>query len=243
VVAALGLIVVAPLLALAALGIRLASPGPVLYRARRAGVGGRPFTMLKLRTMHPTPVAGGGPITAVRDPRVYPLGRLLRTTKIDELPQLINVLRGDMALVGPRPEDAELVARCYAPLHRETLTVRPGLTSPGSLYHDTHGERFLTGGDPETRYIESLLPVKLALDVVYVRRMSLPYDLSVMWRTVVIIIGRLVGRRDFPEPPEMGDAAPLVVPARAVPSAGPRAETPAPVRPLAARPLAAGGAG
>jgi lipopolysaccharide/colanic/teichoic acid biosynthesis glycosyltransferase len=236
VIATVALIVAAPMLAVAALGIRLSSPGPILYRARRAGRYGRPFTMLKLRTMHAHPAGRGSPITGVGDPRVYPLGRLLRATKIDELPQLVNILRGEMSLVGPRPEDPELVARCYAPLHRETLAVRPGLSSPGSLYHDTHGERLLAGGDAEARYVSTLLPVKLAIDLVYVRRAGPVYDLAIMGRTVAIICGRLLGRREFPEPPELADAAALVVPARAESRAitmtrpMPPAETPAALR-------------
>jgi lipopolysaccharide/colanic/teichoic acid biosynthesis glycosyltransferase len=241
--AGLGLVIVVPILALAAVAIRLASPGPVFYRARRAGVGGRPFTMYKLRTMHRRPGQFGGPITGVDDPRVFPLGRLLRSTKIDELPQLVNVLRGEMSLIGPRPEDPELVARYYAPLHRETLAVRPGLTSPGSLYHDTHGDRVLAVGDPEARYVEWLLPVKLALDLTYVRRASLTYDLALVWRTLVTITGRLSGRRVFPEPPEMRDALALVVPARAAPRRAPEPATPVAMhRPVAPRPVAAKGA-
>jgi lipopolysaccharide/colanic/teichoic acid biosynthesis glycosyltransferase len=224
--AVLGLALVAPILALAAVAIRLASPGPVIYRARRAGVGGRPFIMFKLRTMQTRPGRFGGPITRVDDPRVFPLGRLLRSTKIDELPQLVNIFRGEMSLIGPRPEDPELVARYYAPLHRETLTVRPGLTSPGSLYHDTHGDQVLAAGDPEARYVEWLLPMKLALDLTYVRRASLTYDLALVWRTLVTIAGRLTGRRAYPEPPEMRDALALVVPARAAPR--PAAEASAP---------------
>ncbi|HET7040238.1 MAG TPA: sugar transferase [Gemmatimonadales bacterium] len=240
-VAVLGLALAAPLLALAALAARLSSPGPLLYRARRVGRGGRPFTMYKLRTMHPAPPGSGSPITGPADPRVFPAGRLLRLTKVDELPQLVNVLRGEMSLVGPRPEDPDVVARHYAPLHRETLSVRPGLTSPGTLYHDIHGDRVLTGGDPETRYAEALLPLKLALDLVYVRRASLSYDLAMLWRTVVTVGGRLLGRRTFPEPPELSEALALVVPARSARRTGPMPGRPA--RPAAGqpRPAAAGG--
>jgi lipopolysaccharide/colanic/teichoic acid biosynthesis glycosyltransferase len=240
--AGMGLVIVAPVLVLAALAIRLTSPGPVLYRARRAGAGGRPFTMYKLRTMHATAVRGS-PITGAADPRVFPVGRLLRGTKIDELPQLVNVLRGQMSLVGPRPEDPELVARHYAPLHRETLAVRPGLTSPGTLYYDTQGDRLLAGDDPEARYVESLLPVKLALDVAYVRRASVAYDLILIWRTLVVIAGRLAGRRTFPDPPELRLALPLVVRARAVPGRTSEPSVAAPVSPSdPPRPVAAEGA-
>src|SRR5437763_11728518 len=108
VLSGVGLALVAPVLAIAALGIRLASPGPVLYRARRVGRAGAPFTMYKLRTMHQRRPGRASRITGQDDPRVFPLGALLRRTKIDELPQLFNVLRGDMSIVGPRPEDPDI---------------------------------------------------------------------------------------------------------------------------------------
>src|SRR6266513_2715569 len=183
--AGLGLALVVPVLAVAALGLRLSSPGPLLYRARRVGRDGVEFTMFKLRTMRG---AGGdrdqrgGRISGPDDPRVFPFGSWLRRTKIDELPQLVNVLRGEMSLVGPRPEDPEIVARHYAPVHHQTLRVRPGLASPGSLYHYTHGEAQLTGADPEAVYVARLLPFTLALEGVYVRHASLHYDITIMSR-------------------------------------------------------------
>ena len=212
--AVVGLVLTAPVLALAAVAIRVTSPGPILHRARRAGLHGRSFTMYKLRTMRVEHGGSRSRITGVDDPRVFPVGDLLRRAKIDELPQLVNVLLGDMAIIGPRPEDPDLVAAHYASEHRETLAVRPGLASPGSLYHDTHGLPVLAGGDPEARYVEHLLPLKLALDLVYVRRASVAYDLVLMGRTVTVLLGKLFGRRRFPEPPELAVARPLVVPAR-----------------------------
>jgi lipopolysaccharide/colanic/teichoic acid biosynthesis glycosyltransferase len=229
--AILGLCVAAPILLLAAIAIRLTSPGPVLYRARRAGLGGRPFCMLKLRTMHVDHAGVRSRITGINDPRIFPVGRILRHLKIDELPQLINVLRGEMSIVGPRPEDPELVEQYYGPEHRETLTVRPGLSSPGSLYHDTHGAPFLTGDDPETRYLERLLQIKLALDLVYVRRASLRYDCAIILRTMATITGRMLGRRHFPDPPELSAAGRFVVPVRARATVGTSSFTP----PLQAR--------
>ena len=209
VAAMLGLVATAPVLLVAALGIRWSSPGPILYRARRAGRSGRPFPMYKLRTMHLDAVGGRSRVTAVDDPRVFPLGRVLRRTKIDELPQLVNVLRGEMSIIGPRPEDPDIVAGHYGPDARATLGVRPGLASPGSLYHDTHGAGYLVGDDPERRYVESLLPRKLALDLVYVERASLWYDLRLILRTLGIIAGKVAGRRRFPDPPELRAAAPM----------------------------------
>lgn len=212
--AALALVALAPLLAVAAVGIVCTSPGPILFRARLAGRGGRLFTMYKLRTMHVDQRGSGSRITAERDPRVFALGRLLRRLKIDELPQLVNVLRGEMSLVGPRPQHPDIVRDHYAPEHWETLRVRPGLASPGSLYDSTHGEAIVGSGDAERRYAERLLPLVLALDLVYVRHASLRYDLALVVRTLGLLGAALLGRRQFPDPPEMPEARRLLGAAR-----------------------------
>ncbi len=209
VVAALGLVAAAPVLLVAAVGICLSSPGPILYRARLVGRDGRLFTMYKLRTMH-VDDGSRSVITGQRDPRVFPFGRPLRRLKIDELPQLVNVLRGEMSVVGPRPQHPDIVRRYYAPEDWETLRVRPGLASPGSLYDSTHGEPLVGSADPERTYVARLLPVVLALDLVYVRRASLRYDATVVGRTLMMIAASLVGRRTFPDPPEMPDARALL---------------------------------
>ena len=221
VLAGIALVLALPVLLVAAAGIRLSSPGPVLYRAVRVGRGGRPFVMYKLRTMHSTPREAGSAITARGDARVFPFGAWLRRFKLDELPQLFNVLRGEMAVVGPRPEDPKFVADCYTPRMRETLTVTPGLASPGSLYSTTHGDAWLSAEQPERDYVEKLLPLKLALDLVYVRRASLAYDLAVLGRTAGVLAARALGRRRFPIPPEMDEARRLLAPAEA-----PRRSTP-----------------
>jgi lipopolysaccharide/colanic/teichoic acid biosynthesis glycosyltransferase len=215
-VTALALVASVPILIVAALGIRLSSPGPVLYRAIRAGRRGRLFTMYKLRTMEVRePLLADSVITAARDPRVFPFGALLRRSKVDELPQLFNVLRGEMTVVGPRPEDPKVVAQHYTPEQWETLDVPPGLTSPAALYSTTHGESWLSEREAERDYYEHLLPLKLALDRVYVRHASLGYDLGVIARTVQVVAGRALGRREFPEPPEMDEARRLLMPAGA----------------------------
>src|SRR5437762_13831534 len=131
--------------------------------------------MYKLRTMH-LGAGAGSVITAQHDPRVFAFGRPLRRLKIDELPQLLNLLRGDMSLVGPRPQHPDIVRSYYAPEHGETLRVRPGLASPGSLYDSTHGAPLVCSVDPERAYAERLLPLVLALDRGYVRRASLSSD-------------------------------------------------------------------
>lgn len=206
----LGLIVLAPLLGLAAIGIALTSPGPILYRAQRVGRGGEIFTMHKLRTMHHGAAAPGSVITATRDPRVFRLGAFLRQWKIDEIPQLFDVLRGKMAIVGPRPEDPRIVAEHYTTRQWETLRVAPGLTSPGSLFNYTHGDHYLLDPDPEEAYVRHLLPVKLALETVYVRRASLLYDLRIVARTVRVIVWMLFEGEQFPDPPEMSEARRLL---------------------------------
>jgi len=205
----LALVVLAPAMALAAIGIRLSSPGPVFYKAVRAGRDGRPFVMYKMRTMHHRRRSDDSLITAERDPRVFPFGAWLRRSKLDELPQIFNVLRGEMAVVGPRPEDPSIVDRYYTAAQWETLKVAPGLTSPGALYSTTHGEQRLSAVDPERDYVQRVLPVKLALDRVYVRHASVGYDLALIIRTIFVVTGRALGRRLFRDPPEMREALQL----------------------------------
>ncbi|HYE72748.1 MAG TPA: sugar transferase [Blastocatellia bacterium] len=199
------LIILSPLLIAAAVGIKLCSKGPVLFCAQRVGRNNHLFTMYKFRTMH-VQQNRQSVITAHHDPRVFSFGALLRKSKIDELPQLFNIIKGEMSFVGPRPEDPEIVAKFYSPTHYETLNVLPGLASPGSIYNYTHGEKFLDQCDPEKVYVERLLPVKLALDLVYVRELSTLYDIQIMWRTLMAITKIALGQREFPPPPEMNRA-------------------------------------
>ncbi|MEM6325501.1 MAG: sugar transferase [Bacteroidota bacterium] len=203
------LLVLSPVLLIAASGIKASSPGPVLYRAHRMGRGGVPFTMYKLRTMH-VAQPGASAITAHGDPRVFRLGKLLRTLKLDELPQLINVLRGEMSVVGPRPEAVGIVEQHFGPLDRKMLEARPGLASPGSIYNYTHGEKLIGVEDPEGDYLQHLMPIKNALDVVYAQRASFWYDLRIIARTCGVIASVAVGRDAFPNPPEMEHARRLV---------------------------------
>src|SRR5690349_9219397 len=177
ILAAAMLVLALPVCVLAGAGIWIADGRPILYASRRVGLRGRLFTMYKLRTMR-VGARRAGAISAGDDDRVFSFGSWLRTWKIDELPQLLNVLAGDMAIVGPRPEDPAIVESCYGPLAWETLDVAPGLASPGSIYSTTHGEQQLGSGPGDTVYAEELLPRKLALDLVYVRDASLRYDLD-----------------------------------------------------------------
>ena len=181
------LVVSLPVTLAAATAIFVVNPGPVIYRADRVGRSGRVFTMYKLRTMYLRKGDSGSVVTAPRDGRVFPGGRLLRRSKVDELPQLVNIIKGDMSIVGPRPRDPKIVERYYTPLHRETLEVLPGLTSPGTLFYLTSGEPTLQSRNPEAEYRARILPQKLALDIDYVRTRSWSVDLWIVIRTVCAI--------------------------------------------------------
>lgn len=184
VLASIGLVVSLPVTIAAAAAIFAVNPGPVIYRADRVGRSGRVFTMYKLRTMYVGRGDSGSVVTAAGDGRVFPVGRMLRRSKIDELPQMVNIIKGDMSIVGPRPRDPRIVRRCYTTLHRETLDVLPGLTSPGTLFYLTHGEPNLPSRDPEGDYQDRILPRKLALDIDYVRNRSAWVDVCIVVRTV-----------------------------------------------------------
>ena len=201
--ALVGLIALSPLLAMAAVGIRFSSPGPIFYRAARIGLNGSRFTMYKFRTMHTEQRTLKSRITADKDPRTFAFGALLRRLKIDELPQLVNIVKGEMAIVGPRPEDPYFVENHYTEDGIETLRVLPGLTSPGSIFYYTHGEKCVGSSDPETAYVKDVLPVKLALDLVYIREASLLYDVRLILRTIWVLGFVFAGRTVFPDPPEM----------------------------------------
>lgn len=203
------LILISPLLAVAAIGIRVSSRGPILYRAKRVGLNGKIFSMYKLRTMHVDQSSFGSLITMNNDPRVFKFGSLLRYLKIDELLQFFNVLKGEMSTIGPRPEDPEIVREHYAVEHFETLSVLPGIASPGSIYNYTHGEHLVHGDDVKDSYARQLLPIKLAMDLVYVRQASLVYELRVVVRTIWAILFKILGRRSFPDPPEIRKAVEL----------------------------------
>ena len=178
-----GLLVLAPLFLMVSVLIKLDSPGAVLYRSTRVGRDGRPFTLYKFRSMVAGAALCGPAITADQDTRVTRIGRMLRRTKIDELPQLVNVLLGDMSLVGPRPEDPRYVA-LYSPEQRAVLAARPGITSPASLRYRSE-EGLLTGEDWEDLYVRRILPAKLAIDLDYLRRRTVWSDFGVILATVL----------------------------------------------------------
>ena len=181
----LGLVLLSPLFVLVALAIRLDTPGPVYYRAQRVGKDGKPVRLYKFRSMVANADRRGPGITATGDTRVTRVGRFLRRTKIDELPQLINVLRGDMSLVGPRPEDPRYVV-LYTQEQRRVLSVRPGITSAASLAY-RHEEQLLAGADWETTYRNRVLPDKLAIDLAYLDRRTVVSDLKLIFRTIAAV--------------------------------------------------------
>lgn len=193
VVAGAVLAIISPLMVLIAVGVRLTSQGPAFYRQARIGRQEEPFTMLKFRSMVSGADKAGPLVTARADPRVTRIGRLLRGTKLDELPQLINVLRGDMTLIGPRPEVPRFI-RWYSAEELQILRVRPGLTGPGQIFYTQMQESAdPVVGDPELHYASRELHPKLAIDLAYLQRRSARSDLAIVLRTAWLVTGR--GRR------------------------------------------------
>jgi lipopolysaccharide/colanic/teichoic acid biosynthesis glycosyltransferase len=186
-VATIALVIVAPLLALAALMVKLSSRGPVFYRGTRVGLNGKLFPMLKFRTMVVDAESLGGSATAADDPRITRFGKFLRRYKLDELPQFFNVLLGDMSLVGPRPEVQKYV-NLYSPEEKEILTVRPGITDWASIWNSNEAAVLEGSRDPERTYEELIRPTKLALQLLYVRDHSFFVDLKILFHTAVKLI-------------------------------------------------------
>lgn len=187
IISAMGLVLLSPLFLIISVWIKLDSPGPAFYRAQRVGKDGKLFRLYKFRSMVADADRRGPGITATGDARITRAGRFLRRTKLDELPQLINVLKGDMSLVGPRPEDPRYVA-LYTPEQRRVLAVRPGITSAASLIY-RHEEQLLAGEDWETVYRTKVLPDKLAIDLDYLAHRTLGSDLKLIFRTIAAMFG------------------------------------------------------
>lgn len=179
-----------PLFVAVAVAIRRDSPGPVFYRQLRVGRGGAPFRIHKFRTMADGPPASGLALTVGHDPRITRTGAWLRRTRVDELPQFIDVLRGAMSLVGPRPEVPRYVDHYPAALRAQVLSVRPGITDPASLAYRHEAELLAQVADPERHYIDVLLPAKLAVSAAYLARATWFSDLGVMWQTLRVLSGR-----------------------------------------------------
>jgi len=186
--AAVALLLLSPLLLAAALAVKLDSPGPVFFRQQRVGRGGVPFRIHKFRTMREG--APGLQITVGDDPRITRVGRWLRRTRVDELPQFIDVLQGTMSLVGPRPEVPRYVEFYPPELRERVLSVRPGITDPVSLAYADESELLARAADPEREYVEVLLPRKLQAAAAYAERATLWTDLGVLLRSVGVLLGR-----------------------------------------------------
>jgi lipopolysaccharide/colanic/teichoic acid biosynthesis glycosyltransferase len=184
----IGLLVLFPLFVVIAVLIKLNSKGPVFYRGVRVGLRGRLFRMYKFRTMVVDAEKLGGPSTPADDPRITRIGRFLRRRgKLDELPQLINVLEGDMSLVGPRPEVPQYVA-LYTDEEKAVLRVRPGLTDYASVWNSNEGEILRGSQDPEKDYMEKIKPEKIRLQLKYVKNHSFWVDLTIILQTLKVVI-------------------------------------------------------
>lgn len=184
VVSATALLLLIPLLVLLSFAVAVSSPGGAFFRQTRVGKGGKEFRLLKFRTMRPGSEAKGQITVGGHDPRITRIGYILRKSKLDELPQLINVLVGDMSVVGPRPEVPRYVA-LYTEEQRQVLRVRPGITSAASIAYMDENELLGNSTDADRTYIEEVMPAKLALDLDYVRQRSLWMDLAIIGRTCI----------------------------------------------------------
>ena len=191
-------IVLSPLYLFAAAGVFISSPGPILYHSMRAGKDKKPFKFYKFRSMHQP--KGKKKDMFMADPdRLFPFGQLMRRLKIDELPQLINVIKGDMSIVGPRPMTAEHVDEMYSGRYEKVASIRPGLTSAASLYDYTVGDTY----HDDAAYRREVLPVKLEMELYYVEHESFLYDLSLVIRTVTTILEVFSGKKEFKDQPEL----------------------------------------
>jgi lipopolysaccharide/colanic/teichoic acid biosynthesis glycosyltransferase len=182
------IIVLIPVLVVIAVAVKLDSPGPVLYRQERVGRNGR-FRLLKFRTMVVDADRLAPNVSATGDPRVTRLGRFLRRWYLDELPQLLNVLRGDMSLVGPRPETPEFVA-LLTPEERRLLTVRPGLAGPSTLAFMNEAELLAEAADPVSHYATTILHDRVRADLSYLEHRSIRYDIRLLCAQVLAIVRR-----------------------------------------------------
>ncbi|AZA10439.1 sugar transferase [Corynebacterium gerontici] len=185
---AVGLTLLAAPMAAIALGIKVSSPGPVFFTQERVGKGGEPFKLIKFRSMRPAQDGKAAQVTAGGDPRITKIGAFLRDWKLDELPQLINVLKGDMSLVGPRPEVPRYTQHWPQQQATVILSVRPGITDPVTVQLRDEEALLAAQEDPERYYIETLLPEKAARYTKYVRSRTLLQDLQTILATVKAVV-------------------------------------------------------
>ena len=190
VVAGFTLLVLAPFMVLIAISVKLDSPGPVVYRQTRIGRGGRPFTLLKFRSMVRDADRLAPNVSPSGDPRVTRMGRFLRAWYLDELPQLLNVLLGTMSLVGPRPETPEFVEH-YTSSERRVLGVRPGIVGPSTLAYMHEPDLLASSAAPEDVYVAIVLHERVRLDLEYIGSQSLSSDIRLMYRQLLAILRRV----------------------------------------------------
>jgi len=183
IVAGLAVVLLAPIMAAIALLLRIYSPGPLLYKGTRIGLHGKPFGIYKFRTMVTNAELIGGPSTALNDPRLTPIGKFLRKYKLDELPQLFNILKGEMSFVGPRPQ-VEVYTSLYSPEERLMLSVKPGLTDFASI-HFINQDAVLGDSNVDEKYLKEVEPVKNALRMKYVRESCFSVDMKILLKTLI----------------------------------------------------------
>lgn len=187
--AIIALLLLSPLFLLGSLLAKFQSKGPVFYKAKRVGKDEAVFEMYKFRTMVVNADTLGGSLTTYRDTRITPIGRFLRWTKLDELPNLINVIKGEMSLIGPRPEAPDYV-KYYTEVQKQVLQVKPGMTGPSQLANRDEEEKLKGQQDAEHYYITELMPKKLALDLHYVATQSIASDIGWLLKTFWVVIVR-----------------------------------------------------
>lgn len=196
-VSSISLLILSPLLVLIVVLIKLESKGPVFYKQFRVGLNERPFYIYKFRTMEIGADRRGPLITSVNDPRITRAGKLLRKSKLDEMPQLFNVLKGDMSIVGPRPEVPYYV-KLYTDEQKKILTIKPGMTDPATVYFRNEEELLAQVDDRENFYINEIMPVKLNLYLHYVANKSLLYDMKlILLEILALILPQAVFRKMF----------------------------------------------
>lgn len=188
-VSAFGIVITSPLLIIAAIAVNLSGPGPVIFRHKRMGLGFRPFFTYKFRTMVSDADKRGAAITSSGDARITPIGRILRKTKLDELPQLFNVLKGDMSLVGPRPE-VEKYVTMFENDYRTVLSVRPGITDYAAIEFRNEEAVLAAYPDPQAAYEREILPAKIALYKKYISELSFWTDIKILVHTFAAVIGK-----------------------------------------------------
>ncbi len=191
-------VVFSPVYILTWIVIKIVSPGPAIYRAKRVGKDGKLFDCYKFRSMR----VDSGKVrltTLENDDRIFPFGKFIRKAKIDEMPQVVNILKGEMSVVGPRPEDKDNADKVYVGEFKHILDVKPGLTSTASLYDYTHGELF----EDEESYERDFMPKKLKLELYYVNHASFGYDIFLVLKTAWFIIQKTCGKEIFEEPAEL----------------------------------------